>query len=81
MSTFWYAVLGLLFMAYFALGGLDQGVALLLPLHKGDPARRAALNAVGPRFLGNEVWIVGAVGVLIAAFPRLEGSCSAPRTR
>ncbi|WP_327005590.1 cytochrome d ubiquinol oxidase subunit II [Dactylosporangium sp. NBC_01737] len=73
MSTFWYAVLGLLFMAYFALGGLDQGVALLLPLHKGDPARRAALNAVGPRFLGNEVWIVGAVGVLIAAFPRLEG--------
>ncbi len=73
MSTVWYAVLGLLFMAYFALGGLDQGVALLLPLHKGDAARRAALNAVGPRFLGNEVWIVGAVGVLVAAFPRLEG--------
>lgn len=73
MSTLWYAILGLLFMAYFALGGLDQGVALLLPLHKGDAAKRAALNAVGPRFLGNEVWIVGAVGVLVAAFPRLEG--------
>ncbi|MDG6109773.1 cytochrome d ubiquinol oxidase subunit II [Dactylosporangium aurantiacum] len=73
MSTVWYAVLGLLFMAYFALGGLDQGVALLLPRHRGDAAKRAALNAVGPRFLGNEVWIVGAVGVLVAAFPRLEG--------
>jgi cytochrome d ubiquinol oxidase subunit II len=73
MSTMWYAVLGLLFMAYFALGGLDQGVALLLPLQRGAAGRRVALNAVGPRFLGNEVWIVGAVGVLIAAFPRLEG--------
>lgn len=88
MSTLWYTILGLLFMAYFALGGLDQGVALLLPLHRGDAAqrdtaqrdaaqrdaaRRRALNAVGPMFLGNEVWIVGAVGVLVAAFPRLEG--------
>ena len=26
MSALWYAILGLLFMAYFALGGLDQGV-------------------------------------------------------
>jgi cytochrome d ubiquinol oxidase subunit II len=73
MSTLWYTILGLLFMAYFALGGVDQGVGILLPLHKGEEARRAALNAVGPRFLGNEVWIVGAIGVLVAAFPRLEG--------
>ncbi|MFF5226868.1 cytochrome d ubiquinol oxidase subunit II [Dactylosporangium sp. NPDC000521] len=73
MSTLWFAILGLLFATYFALGGLDQGVALLLPLYKGDDAKRGALNAVGPMFLGNEVWIVGAVGVLIAAFPRLEG--------
>lgn len=73
MSSLWYAILGLLFMASFALGGLDQGVALLLPLHRTSAARKAALNAVGPRFLGNEVWIVGAVGVLVAAFPRLEG--------
>lgn len=73
MSTLWYTILGLLFMAYFALGGLDQGVAMLLPLHRGEQDRRIALNALGPMFLGNEVWIVGAVGVLIAAFPRLEG--------
>ncbi|MFC4996484.1 cytochrome d ubiquinol oxidase subunit II [Dactylosporangium cerinum] len=72
MSALWYTILGLLFMAYFALGGLDQGVALLLPFQRPE-SRRASLNAVGPRFLGNEVWIVGAVGVLVAAFPRLEG--------
>ncbi|GAA2583880.1 cytochrome d ubiquinol oxidase subunit II [Dactylosporangium fulvum] len=73
MSTFWYGILGMLFVLYFALGGLDQGVAMLLPTIGGDADRRRALNAIGPMFLGNEVWIVGAIGVLVAAFPRLEG--------
>ncbi|WP_426510850.1 cytochrome d ubiquinol oxidase subunit II [Dactylosporangium sp. McL0621] len=73
MSTLWYCILGALFAAYFVLGGLDQGVAMLLPTMRGDGERRAALNAIGPMFLGNEVWAVGAAGVLIAAFPRLEG--------
>jgi len=73
MTTFWYTILGLLLMTYFALGGLDQGVAMLLPSMREDLDRRRSLNAIGPMFLGNEVWIVGAVGVLIAAFPRLEG--------
>jgi cytochrome d ubiquinol oxidase subunit II len=73
MSTVWYLILGGLFVAYFVLGGLDQGVAMLLPALRGDGERRAALNAIGPMFLGNEVWAVGAAGVLAAAFPRLEG--------
>src|SRR5439155_1081545 len=61
MDTFWYALLAVLFLAYFALGGLDIGVGLLLPVHP-YPTRRAALNALGPFFLGNEVWIIGAAG-------------------
>jgi cytochrome d ubiquinol oxidase subunit II len=73
VSTAWYCILGAVFVAYFVLGGLDQGVAMLLPTLRGDGERRAALNAIGPMFLGNEVWAVGAAGVLIAAFPRLEG--------
>jgi cytochrome d ubiquinol oxidase subunit II len=72
MAQFWYALLGLLLVAYFVLGGLDFGVGLVLPALDGEQ-RRAALNAVGPFFLGNEVWIVGAGGVLFAAFPHLEG--------
>jgi cytochrome bd ubiquinol oxidase subunit II len=72
MEIFWYGVLGAILFAYFALGGLDYGVGLLLPAMLTEPDRRRALNAVGPRFLGNEVWIVAAVGVLIAGFPRLE---------
>ena len=35
--------------------------------------RRAALTALGPFFLGNEVWLVAAVGILFGAFPTLEG--------
>lgn len=73
MELAWWALLGALFAAYFALGGLDYGVGLLLPVLAGDDRRRAALNAIGPRFLGNEVWVVAAVGVLFGAFPLLEG--------
>jgi cytochrome d ubiquinol oxidase subunit II len=73
MADFWYALLGLLLVAYFALGGLDFGVGLMLPALRSGGERRAALTALGPFFLGNEVWIVGAGGVLFAAFPRIEG--------
>src|SRR5688572_22830904 len=73
MELFWYAILGGLFAAYFGLAGIDYGVGLVLPTIRDEADRRRALNAIGPMFLGNEVWIVGAAGVLIAAFPRLEG--------
>ncbi|MEE6259280.1 cytochrome d ubiquinol oxidase subunit II [Plantactinospora sonchi] len=35
--------------------------------------RRATLAVLGPFFLGNEVWLVAAVGILFGAFPALEG--------
>ncbi|MEU3453841.1 cytochrome d ubiquinol oxidase subunit II [Micromonospora sp. NPDC006766] len=73
MEAVWYALLGLFFATYLVLGGYDYGVGLLLA-RPGDPrGRRAALNAVGPFFLGNEVWLVAAVGILFGAFPPLEG--------
>ncbi|WP_431882544.1 cytochrome d ubiquinol oxidase subunit II [Micromonospora gifhornensis] len=73
MELAWYALLGLFFAGYLVLGGYDYGVGLLLA-RRIDPARRrAALNAVGPFFLGNEVWLVAAVGILFGAFPVLEG--------
>jgi cytochrome bd ubiquinol oxidase subunit II len=72
MTTFWLVTLGILFGLYFALGGIDYGVALLLPTLGGEPARTAALNAIGPMFLGNEVWVVAATGVLLAVFPGVE---------
>lgn len=73
METIWYLGLGGLFAIYFALAGYDYGVGMVLTRAPGDAGRRAALNALGPFFLGNEVWLVAAVGVLLGAFPRLEG--------
>ncbi|WP_053739406.1 cytochrome d ubiquinol oxidase subunit II [Nocardia sp. NRRL S-836] len=69
METLWLVVLGTLTAGYFALAGFDYGTGLLLPFR----GRTAALHRMTPFFLGNEVWLVAAIGVLFAAFPRLEG--------
>jgi cytochrome d ubiquinol oxidase subunit II len=71
--TIWYCLLGLFFAAYLVLGGYDYGSGLLLARGRGGADRRAVLTAVGPFFLGNEVWLVAAVGILFGAFPMLEG--------
>ncbi|MGV9370582.1 cytochrome d ubiquinol oxidase subunit II [Micromonospora tulbaghiae] len=73
MELAWYALLGLFFAAYLVLGGYDYGVGLLLARRGPAPGSRATLTALGPFFLGNEVWLVAAVGILFGAFPRLEG--------
>ncbi|WP_200209484.1 cytochrome d ubiquinol oxidase subunit II [Micromonospora coerulea] len=73
MELAWYALLGLFFATYLVLGGYDYGVGLLLARRTAPATRRAALNAVGPFFLGNEVWLVATVGILFGAFPTLEG--------
>ncbi|HYN97154.1 MAG TPA: cytochrome d ubiquinol oxidase subunit II, partial [Pilimelia sp.] len=73
METIWYALLGAAFATYLALGGCDYGVGLLLDRRAPEAARRATLNALGPFFLGNEVWLVVTAGLLFGAFPALEG--------
>ncbi|MCX4753786.1 cytochrome d ubiquinol oxidase subunit II [Kitasatospora purpeofusca] len=40
----------------------------------GPDGRNAALDAIAPFFLGNEVWLVAFAGVMFGAFPHLEGS-------
>ncbi|MFH9132973.1 cytochrome d ubiquinol oxidase subunit II [Streptomyces sp. NPDC017524] len=40
----------------------------------GRTSGNAALDAIAPFFLGNEVWLVAFTGVLFGAFPYLEGS-------
>ncbi|MBM7811409.1 cytochrome d ubiquinol oxidase subunit II [Saccharothrix algeriensis] len=74
MEVLWVVLLGLLTAGYFALAGFDYGVGLLFRFVGRDEAERArVLRAVTPFVLGNEVWLVAAVGVLFGAFPRLEG--------
>jgi cytochrome d ubiquinol oxidase subunit II len=70
----WYLLLGLFFATYLALAGYDYGVGVLLARPATERGRRVALNALGPFFLGNEVWLVATAGLLFGAFPALEGA-------
>lgn len=65
----WYLVLGLSSMAYCILDGFDLGVGALHLFAKTDEQRRIFLNAIGPVWDGNEVWIVIMMGGLFAGFP------------
>jgi cytochrome d ubiquinol oxidase subunit II len=63
-----------LFIGYAILDGFDLGVGFWHLRAKGDDERRAMLNAVGPVWDGNEVWLLTAGGVLFGAFPAVYAS-------
>ncbi len=69
LAILWYLVLGLASMAYCILDGFDLGVGAIHLFGKTDRERRIFLNAIGPVWDGNEVWIVIMMGGLFAGFP------------
>jgi cytochrome bd ubiquinol oxidase subunit II len=70
LNTVWFALVGVLFTGYVILDGFDLGVgAMHLFVGKSDLDRRVFLNAIGPVWDGNEVWLVTGGGALFAAFP------------
>ncbi|MBK8477104.1 MAG: cytochrome d ubiquinol oxidase subunit II [Opitutaceae bacterium] len=70
LNTVWFLLVGVLFTGYVILDGFDLGVGVLhLFAVKKDEERRVFLNAIGPVWDGNEVWLVTGGGALFAAFP------------
>lgn len=69
--TWWFLVIGAVFSGYAILDGFDLGAGALHLFFKKDISRRIALNAVGPVWDGNEVWLVIGGGTLFAGFPVL----------
>lgn len=69
LNTIWFGLVGILFTGYAVLDGFDLGVGALHLLTKTDNERRIMLNAIGPVWDGNEVWLVTGGGALFAAFP------------
>lgn len=69
LNTAWFIIVCILFTGYAVLDGFDLGAGPLLLLTKGDHDRRIILNAIGPIWNGNEVWLVTGGGALFAAFP------------
>lgn len=70
LAIAWYVVVMLLLAGYCILDGFDLGVGILHCLvGSEDYQRRIHLNAIGPVWDGNEVWLVTAGGALFAGFP------------
>lgn len=70
LETIWYVIWGVAWAVYFMLDGFDLGLGTLLPfVAKTETDKRVAVNAMGPFWDGNEVWLITAGGVTFAAFP------------
>ncbi|MDP1607895.1 MAG: cytochrome d ubiquinol oxidase subunit II [Chlamydiales bacterium] len=69
LETLWYAIIGISMIMYTVLDGFDLGVGALHLFARSDHQRRIFLNAIGPVWDGNEVWIVIVMGGLLAGFP------------
>lgn len=68
-------LLAVLLTGYLTLDGCAFGAGLLLTwLGRDDVERRTVLGTVGPFFLGHEVWLVAAAGLLLGGFPTLDGA-------
>jgi cytochrome d ubiquinol oxidase subunit II len=71
LNATWFFLVGLLFAGYAVLDGFDLGVGALHLLTRSDTQRRLSINAIGPVWDGNEVWLVTGGGALFAAFPEV----------
>src|ERR1700753_231615 len=70
LPTFWFSVVALFWVGFLFLEGFDFGVGMLLPvIGRDETGRRVMINAIGPVWDGNEVWLVVAAGATFAAFP------------
>lgn len=71
LDIVFYLVIGLCVVFYTILDGFDLGVGMLHIFTKKDEERRLFLNAIGPVWDGNEVWLVVVGGALFAGFPEV----------
>jgi len=71
LNVIWFGLVGVLITGYAILDGFDLGVGMLQLFTRKDEDRRVLLNAIGPVWDGNEVWLVVGGGALFAAFPEV----------
>jgi cytochrome d ubiquinol oxidase subunit II len=71
LNSIWFILVGVLLTGYAILDGFDLGIGALHLCTDKDEERRVMINAIGPVWNGNEVWLVTAGGALFAAFPNV----------
>jgi cytochrome d ubiquinol oxidase subunit II len=69
LNLIWFVLLGVLFTGYALLDGFDLGVGVIHLLRRKKSERKQLVQAIGPIWDGNEVWLVTAGGAMFAAFP------------
>jgi cytochrome d ubiquinol oxidase subunit II len=71
LQILWFILIAALWIGFQFLEGFDFGVGMLLPFFgKKDIERRAIINAIGPTWDGNEVWLLIAGSATFATFPQ-----------
>ena len=69
LQVTWFFLVGVLLTGYAILDGFDLGVGIWHLKAKKNKDRRKFLNAIGPVWDGNEVWLLTGAGAIFAAFP------------
>jgi cytochrome bd ubiquinol oxidase subunit II len=70
LNSIWFVIVALFWVGFFVLEGFDFGVGMLHSfVGRNDVERRIAVNAIGPTWDGNEVWLIVAGAAIFAAFP------------
>jgi cytochrome d ubiquinol oxidase subunit II len=70
LRLIWWLLLGVLLIGFAIMDGFDLGVAMLLPfVARQDAERRVTINAIGPFWDGNQVWLILGGGAVFAAWP------------
>jgi cytochrome bd ubiquinol oxidase subunit II len=75
MPTVWFIIVSVMIAAYVVLDGFDLGAGIIyLFAARNTSERRSILQAIGPVWDGNEVWLLAAGGTLYFAYPQLYAS-------
>lgn len=70
LPSLWFVLIVVLWIGYLFLEGFDLGVGMhILFSTREEKHKRVMLNAIGPVWDGNEVWLITAAGAMFAAFP------------
>jgi cytochrome d ubiquinol oxidase subunit II len=72
LRVIWWALLGVLLVAFAIMDGFDLGVAILHPfVARTETQKRVLINIIGPVWEGNQIWFVLGGGAVFAAWPAL----------
>jgi cytochrome bd ubiquinol oxidase subunit II len=70
LRIIWWLLLGVLLIGFAVMDGFDLGTAMLLPfVARSDAERRITINAIGPFWDGNQVWLILGGAAVFAAWP------------